>query len=428
MEWLFFIALVGANAVFALVEMSLAASRDVRLQAMADNGDAAAVRSIKLREKPAIFIGTTQLGLNLVALMSGMYVESAFTPQLKALFERLGVESATASTAALALVIGGVTLLFLLLGELIPKRIAMAYPEKIANSVSGWFTVLTWFTSPPLRLLEAVTNRVVKAPLSDNIVTANELRLVLEQSAEAGTLQASAFTIVENALDMDERNVCAVMVPRPDMMYLDKQDSEQENLEKLCSQPYHRFVVCDGGLDNIVGLLDIINAIPAIAGKAPLNLNSRLDTIHYVPESQSLKQTMEDLQQARTASAVVVNEFDQVIGMVALTDIYAAIMGDKTEETGDQWIQPRDQGGWYVAGIADMNVVKAAIGLDDDLPGEANKSYNTVNGFVMYMLRRMPREADTFEVAGYKFEVSDIDGRFVDKVLVVKTGTSASNT
>lgn len=421
MEWLIFIALVGANAVFALVEMSLAASRDVRLQAMAEAGDAAAQRSIKLRKKPAIFIGTTQLGLNLVALMSGMYVESAFTPQLRVLFESFGVQTQTAATLSLAIVIAGVTLLFLLFGELIPKRVAMAHPEKIANYVSGWFTVLTWFTAPPLRLLEAVTNRVVKTPIGDNVVTANELRLVLEQSAEAGTLEASAFTIVENALDMDDRNVCAVMVPRPDMMYLDKQDSSEDNLEKLCSQPYHRFVVCDGGLDNIVGLLDITTAIPAIAGKAKLDLNTRLDTIHYVPESQSLKQTMEDLQHVCKPSAVIVNEFDQVIGMVNLSDIYAAIMGDTTEETGNQWIQPREQGGWYIAGIADMNSVKTAIGLDADLPGEENKTYNTVNGFVMYMLRRMPREADTFEVAGFKFEVSDIDGRFVDKVLVVKS-------
>lgn len=425
MEWFIFIVLIGANAIFALVEMSLAASRSVRLQASADNGDAAALRAIRLQKDPGTFIGTTQLGLNLVALLSGIYVENAFTPQLRTFLIYAGMSTTTAGTMAFITVIISVTLLFLLFGELIPKRIAMAHPEQIAKAVSGWFTVLTWVTKPPLTLLEKVTGFVVswiiRNPESSPLVTTDELRLVLEQSAKEGTLQASAFTIVENALDMDDRLVVAVMVPRSDMMYLDTQDTQEENLQKLCSTPYHRFVVCEGGLDNIKGLLDITDAIPSIAGKAALDLTKKLEPIHGVPESLSLKQTMDDLQLARKASAVVINEFNEVIGMVSLNDIYAAVMGDTTEETGDQWIQARTPEGWYIAGIADMEAVKLAIGLDSELPGEKSKAYHTVNGFVMYMMCRMPREADTFEVAGYKFEVSDIDGRFVDKVLVVKT-------
>lgn len=424
MELLFFIALVLANALFALIEMSLAASRPFRLQAMADGGDLSAARVIKIRATPDVFIGTTQLGLNLIAILSGMYVEGAFTPRLQDAFLRWGFDTSSAHTLALVFVVGGVTLLFLLFGELIPKRIAMAHPEAIAKAISGWFTVLTWVTKHPLWLLERVTNAVVplitKNAVTDPLVATSELRLVLEHSAQAGTLEASAFTIVENALDMDERNVVAIMVPRSDILYLNSQDSQSENLLKLRSTPYHRFLVCDGGLDAISGLFDISNAIPAIAGESPLDLSVKLESIHYVPETLSLKETMEDLQGARKSSAIVVNEFNEVIGMVSLKDIYAAVMGDTTEETGNEWIKARQPDGWYVAGVADMGSVKTALGLTGDLPGEASDAYHTMNGFMMYMLHRMPKEADKFDFEGFSFEVCDIDGRFVDKVLVTK--------
>jgi putative hemolysin len=424
MEILLFIVLVIANALFALVEMSLAASRPFRLQAMAEGGDVAAARVIKIRTAPDVFIGTTQLGLNLIAILSGMYVEGAFAPRLQNILIQWGIGEASSHTLAVVFVVSVATLLFLLFGELIPKRIAMAHPEAIAKAISGWFVILTWVTKHPLWILEKVTNAIVpmitKNAVSDPLVATSELRLVLEHSAQAGTLEASAFAIVENALDMDDRNVVAIMVPRSDILYLNSQDSQDVNLKKLRSTPYHRFLVCDGGLDTISGLFDISNAIPAIAGEAPLDLSVKLESIHYVPETLSLRETMDDLQASRKSSAIVVNEFNEVIGMVSLNDIYAAVMGDTTDETGNEWITARQPDGWYVAGIADMSSVKSALGLTGDLPGEVNDAYHTMNGFMMYMLHRMPKEADTFDFGDFAFEVCDIDGRFVDKVLVTR--------
>lgn len=416
------IGLTVLNALFSTFEMSLAACRELKLKALESLGNSRATMVLELRKKPTLFIGTAQLALNAIAILSGVYVESVLSDPLTVLILNTNiVDLDTAKTIATTISIICITIVFLLFGDLIPKRVAMLYPESIACAIVGIFSKIVLITTPILKVLdfitESIANKLKKTNAVDG-VTFEEVCLVIEQGVQSGAVEKSSMQIVENALNLDDRNVTEIMIPRTEIDFIDSTLPRDALLQKLKTNPYHRYILCKENIDHVLGIIDLTDLIPIFSNEADLNLDILVKPMHYIPETLTLQQGLTDLQQNQKTLAMIINEFGEVIGMVRLSDIHHSIVGKTGSTTENNWVTTRSDGTWLVSGDAPVSVVKDTLGLTMALDGEDQAKYHTVNGMVMYLLHRMPKEGDILTVENFIIEVIDIDKHLVDKVLI----------
>lgn len=420
--FLWLVGLTFLNALFSTFEMSLAACRELKLKALESLGNTRATRVLELRRKPTLFIGTAQLALNAVAILSGVYVESVLSEPIASLLIQLHyIDSTTAKTIATCISILIITIIFLLFGDLIPKRIAMLYPESIACAIVGIFSKIVMVTTPILKILDYITEHIATKLKTSNVedgVTFEEVCLVIEQGIQSGAVEKSSMHIVENALNLDDRNITEIMIPRTEIDFIDSTLPRDELIRKLKSNPYHRYILCKENIDHVLGIIDLTDLIPIFSNETDLNLDVLVKPMHYIPETLTLQEGLTDLQLNQKTLAMVINEFGEVIGMVRLTDIHNAIVGKTIATEENNWITTRNDGSWIVSGDAPVSIVKNTLGLTTYLDGEEQSKYHTVNGMVMYLLHRMPKEGDILMVEHFTIEVIDIDKHLVDKVLI----------
>ena len=421
--------LIIANGIFAMSEIAVVAARKVRLQQRADEGDERARTALALANDPEKFLSTVQFGITLVGVLAGAYGGARLATPLAEPIAGIPELAPYAEGIALGIVVGVITVLSLIIGELVPKRIALNSPEQIAAWVAKPMIVLSKIGGPAVAFLTASTNLVLRvfgiSGRAEASLTEDEIMALISQGAETGAVTAAEENILQRVFQLGDQRVSAIMTPRPDIEWIDVDASEEELREFLASHSHTQFVVCHGNLDEVLGIVRSADLLPLAFRGAPIDLRALTREAVFVPDSMPAVQLLESFRSSHKHTALVMDEYGAVEGLVTVTDLLTAIVGDiPTDPSEAQGLfVARADGTWLVDGSAPMEDVLERFGLDP-LPAEEAGAYHTIGGFVMARLGRVPRAADHFEWGGMRFEVIDMDGRRIDKVLVSRV-TSA---
>ncbi|OWY38101.1 hypothetical protein CEK28_14345 [Xenophilus sp. AP218F] len=425
MELLLLLGLILLNALFAMSEIAVVSSRKVRLQQWADDGHKGARAALLLASEPTRFLSTIQIGITSISILSGVYGEAALSEHLRLALNQYSLLAPYAKPLSVALMVLFITTLSLIFGELVPKRLALLNPEAVAMALSRPMLGLSRLTSPLVQLFSRVTDgllRLLRARASDEpSITEEEIRVLMEQGADEGVFDRAEQELVENIFRLDNRKVATVMTPRKDIVSLDLEDPAEDNRRLLQRHGYSHFPVCRGGMDQIVGMLDAKRLLDRTLDGQPLDFALDLSPALYVPATCSLMQLLEQFKQARRHSALVVDEYGELEGLVTINDVIESIIGDLPSTAGenDEIVQ-RDDGSWLVDGMVALETFREHFALSAPLPGEENGNIHTLGGMMMFRLGRVPGVADRFEWNGFSFEVVDMDKTRVDKVMVTR--------
>lgn len=422
------VVLIVINGIFAMSEMALVSSRKARLQKLAAEKRLGANAALQLHEEPSRFLSTVQVGITSVGILSGALGEDALTTPLYQQLITIPELAPYADALALVLTVTLITYFSVVVGELVPKRLALLKPESIALVVARPMNALALIASPLVWLLSSSSNLLLRTMRAHRTpqatVTNEEIKLLMEMGSEAGVFHASEGHLVANVLKLDEQRVGAVMTPRQDMFVIDLEDSDQEVITRIAESQYERVVICQGSLENIIGILHRSDLLKTVINGGEIKIRKAVRPALYVPDSMSLTHLLEFFRESRADFALIVDEYGELEGLVTLSDVLKAIVGDlPTEDDAfDPDIVRRDDGSWLIDGGLAIKRLKSVVGINEDLPGEADNSYNTIGGFILFYLEKIPRVADHFEYADWHFEVVDIDGTRIDKVLVSLKG------
>ncbi|HDN2510507.1 MULTISPECIES: hemolysin family protein [Providencia] len=420
--------LCAISAFFSLSEISLAASRRIKLKLMADEGNINAARVLKLQEMPGMFFTVVQIGLNAVAILAGIVGESAFSPALYDVFiQFLSPEWAQKIAFVLSFTI--VTSLFILVADLTPKRVGMVKPEAIAIRIVNPMRFCLVVLSPLVWFFNGLANlffKLFKLPIARNEdITSDDIFAVVEAGAVAGVLRKQEHELIENVFELESRTVPSAMTPRESIIYFDKNETEDSIKHKISTQPHSKFLVCEGDIDHVIGYVDSKELLNRVLNGQSLNLN---DGVHIrstlmVPDTLSLSDTLEAFKNNGVDFAVILNEYALVMGVITINDVMITLMGDLVGSGQEEQIVVRDENSWLVDGGTPIEDVQRILDIDD-FPDFSN--YETIAGFMMYRLRRMPKRTDYVKYAGYKFEVVDIDNYKIDQLLVTRITSTPS--
>ncbi len=420
--------LIAASAFFSITEMAMAAARRMRLRQMADQGDARARRVLRVQEEPGDFFTAIQVGVNAVAILGGVVGEGAFAPMFEPAMLATGWSASAAATGASALSFVLVTSLFILLADLMPKRLGMTAPEAVAVRVIGPMHAVMRVLTPIVwvfkRLNDALFALLGLPDRRDDAVTPDDILAMAEAGAEAGALGQSEHAVIENVIELDTRVVTSPMTSRDHIVHFLLDDSEALIRARVVQFPHSTYLVCDGDIDHVVGYVDSKDLLNRILTQQPIALSSEglIKKVLIVPDRLTLSEMLAQFRQAYEDFAVIVNEYSLVVGIITLNDVMNTVMGSLVAPNDDEQIVQRDANSWLVDGITPIDDLKRTLGIDQ-LPDEGE--YETLAGFLMVMLRRIPRRTDTVEAGGLRFEVMDVDHCKVDQVLVSRLAEPA---
>lgn len=423
-EILLILLLTILNAIFVMSEMAIVSVRKVRLQQMANQGDVKARVALELANSPNQFLATVQVGITLLVIVSGAFGESVIARKLLPLLNLVPWFAPYSEAIASATAILAVTYLTLIIGELVPKRLALNNPEQIASAVATPMRTLSKFASPIVHLLSASTDLVLRMlgtrPPSNPQVTEEEIKVLIEQGTEAGTFEEAEQDMLNRVFRLGDRRVSALMTPRPDIIWLDLDDSAEMNRQIMVDNAHGQFPVCQGELDNVLGIVQVNDLLSRCLTNQPLDLTAALRRPLYVPESTPGLKILELFKQSGTHIAIVVDEYGVIQGLVTLNDILEEIVGDipSIDELDEPQSVQREDGSWLVDGMLPVEEFFEIFEMQE-LPREQRGNYHTMGGFVVNQLGRIPNATDHFEWQGMRFEVMDMDGNRVDKVLVI---------
>jgi len=416
-EILIIIAIILINAIFVLSEMSVSASRKARLQQRVNEGDKRANTVLHLMENPNLFLATVQIGITLVGVFVGAVGGATLSEPLSRLLARVPWLVDYADSAALGIVVIGIAFVSIVLGELVPKRIALHNPERIAATLAGPMIVVSRLFSPLVWLLGRVTDFVLKLmgiePGTEPPVTEEEIQLLIDQGTQAGVFEEAEHDMVEGVFSLGDRRVYSLMTPRPDIVWLDVEDSIEDIRQKISECNFSRFPVRQGSLDVILGIVKARDLLMRSLNDEPIVLKDLLNPAFFVPETMFASKALEILKEKGTDMLLVIDEFGALQGLLTINDILEEIVG--AMEIEEPQATQRQDGSWLLDGMLEVDEFKEIFDLPV-LPHE--DEYETLSGFVMVSLGRLPQPTDRFEWHGLKFEVMDMDGRRVDKVLV----------
>jgi putative hemolysin len=406
-------------------EIAVVAARKVRLQQRAEDGDERAKSALALATDPTQFLATVQVGITMVGVLAGAYGGATIAEKLAVPIATVPVLAPYAEGVALALVVTVITILSLIVGELVPKRIALNNPEAIASWMAKPMTWLARVGGPAVAVLTSSTNLLLRVfgikGEAEPHLTEEEIKALISQGAETGAVGATEEDILQRVFQLGDQRVASIMTPRPDIEWIDVDAGEEELREFLASHSHTQFVVCHGGLDEVLGIVRSADLLPRAFKGERIDLRSLTREALFVPDSMPAVQLLESFRGSHKHVALVMDEYGAVEGLVTVTDLLTALVGDLPADANEAQGEfvARADGSWLVDGSAAMEDVAAHFGLDS-LPEEEEGAYHTIGGFVMARLGRVPKAADTFEWGGMRFEVMDMDGRRIDKVLVAR--------
>ncbi|MDR2112462.1 MAG: hemolysin family protein [Candidatus Accumulibacter sp.] len=424
MDIFLLLLLILVNGLLAMSEIAIVSSRKSRLQKLADDGSPGAKTALNLSNEPSAFLSTIQVGITTVGILSGAIGENALAEPLGEWLSGFAWLQAYAQGLSLTVVVVLLTYFSVVIGELVPKRLGLLAPEAIAAIIASPMIFFSRAARPLVWLLSSSSGLILRfigaRPSAEAPVSDDEINVLMEQGAEAGVFHESEQAIVSNVLRLDEQRIAAIMTHRNDIYSLDLDAPEEEIRACLSESPFTRIVVCRDGLEHIVGMLRTVDLLKLALTGQKLDIEPYLRSPLYMPEGVTTTHLLESFRKTRQQCALIVDEYGELQGMVTLTDVLAAIVGDipssDTSEMED--IVQRDDSSWLIDGSVTIERLKSAIEIEDDFPGEDENAYNTLGGLIMYILGRIPAVADSLVTAGFRFEVVDMDKNRVDKVLL----------
>jgi CBS domain containing-hemolysin-like protein len=425
---LLIVALIALSAFFSLAEITLAASRRLRLRQMADEGDVRAERVLRVQAQPGHYFTVVQIGLNAVAILGGVVGEGSLSPYYARLFD-LWFSPDTAQAAAFAASFVTIIAVFLVFADLFPKRLGMNNPEQLAVRMVGPMQVLITTFMPLVWLFTRSTDLLFKLlgmpAHRDEQITSADILAMTEAGARAGVLAVREQQVIANVFELDTRLVSSVMTSRDRIAWFQKDDPESVLRARIVAEPFSAYPVCDGDIDHVLGYVDAKDMFQRVLSGQPLALDQGvpLHKALVVPDRLSLTEVLEQFRQAHEDFAIIVNEYSLVVGVITLNDVMSTVMGDLVgPQDEEQQIVRRDENSWLIDGVTPIQDVQRALDIDD-LPHA--DEYETLAGFLMVMLRRVPKRTDSVSWGGYAFEVMDVDSYRIDQVMVTHVERAA---
>lgn len=431
MEILLLIVLILLNGAFAMSEIALVTARRARLSRLAEDGDSAAAVAVKLHDEPTRFLSTIQIGITSIGILSGIVGEAVFAAPLAIWMSGLGLDVEVSMILATVVVVVTITYFSIVIGELVPKRLGQSNPEGIARLVARPMRALAVVTRPFVRLLSFSTDTILRLlgmhPQEAPSVTEEEIHAMLEEGSEAGVIEQQEHDMVRNVFRLDDRQVGSLMIPRADIVFLDVELPVADNLRLVADSDHSRFPVCRGGLHEVLGTVSAKQLFNQSLKSGKVDLTALLLPAVFVPETLTGMDLLEHFRASGTQMVIVVDEYGEVQGLVTLQDVLEAVTGEfKPRRQEDAWAVQREDGSWLLDGLIPLPELKDRLELKA-VPEEDKGRYHTLSGLVMWLLGRLPQTGDHAEWGHWRFEVVDLDGKRVDKVLASRLPEPASH-
>lgn len=424
MDILLLLFLIVMNGVFAMSELALVAARKAQLTGAAERGSSAARTAMALKRDPTRFLSTVQIGITTISILNGVVGAAALAGPISGWLLGFGIDSALAETIATGAAVVVITYASIVIGELVPKRIAQVAPARIAMMVARPMHWLARIAAPFVWLLSVSTETALRLmgirEKAGPPITEEEIHAMLAESSAAGVIASSEHEMVRNVFELDDRRVGSFMTPRKDMVFLDTQLDMPENLARVARTDRSRFPVTSGGLDNIIGMIETKTLVGALIEHEQPDLTGKARRALYVPESLSGRELLDAMRESGQTAALVVDEYGDLQGMVTVNDLMNAVAwgmhkpGDKPEAVR------RDDGSWLLDGLLSTLQLRQTLQLDT-LPDETRLRYDSLGGMLMTLFDGVPVVGDTTDWEGWTFEIVDLDGRRIDKVLARRT-------
>ncbi len=423
LEILLVLGLIAINGAMSMSELAIVSARPFRLRQRAEAGSGGAATAIELAEHPNRFLSTVQIGITLVGILAGAFGGARIAKPLAPKLADLPLIGGHSEAVAMTLVVATITYLSLVIGELVPKRLALRHPEGVAATMARPMHTLSMIARPVVWLLSVSTEGLLRLlriqPASESDLTEEEVEHLIDQATEAGVLETAEQVLLGRVLDLADRQAGQAMTPRHEVVGLDHAADDREIRALVSTEEYDAFPVYDGDLDRIAGLVLVRSLVGKLASGMPIDLTANLEPPRYVPETSSLLGVLQQMTMTGAHRLFVVDEFGSVQGLITLTDVFETIVGDLDVLAGlaEPEIVSRGEGSWLVDGTLDIAELRDLLGVVE-LPGDARGQFHTLGGLMMAQLGRVPAAGDRWEWGGFRFEVVDMDGLRVDKVLI----------
>jgi len=421
-ELVIIVLLVLVNGFFSMSEMAVVSSRRVRLQQIAtDRKSAGAKAALRLVDDPSNFLSTVQIGITLIGILAGAFSGATVAGRLGQWLNQFAWITPNGDAVAIALVVMGITFLSLVLGELVPKRMALGNAEAIAALVARPMRIVSWVTYPAVWLLGVATSGILRLlgqrGSREQTVTEEEVKSLIAEGTLRGVFEPEEKKLIDGVLRLADRTARSIMTPRPDIVWLDLGDEPQQIMQEIRASGHSRFVVSRGDIDEVVGIVQSKDLLDRMIQGHPFDLVAAMRKPLIVHDGTPVLRLLELFRQSSLHMAVVVDEYGSVEGLVTVTDIMSAIAGE-FPEAGDTTagVVQREDGSWLIDGMTPIDEVEALIG-ERSMRGDGD--FHTIAGFVLAELGHLPRPAEHFVWRDHRFEVVDMDGRRIDKVLIV---------
>ncbi|MCZ2459436.1 MAG: hemolysin family protein [Chitinophagales bacterium] len=419
MDLIILLFLIFLNGLFVISEIALVSARKSRLETLAEKGDVNAKKALELSNDPELFLSASQIGITLIAILTGVYSAERFSPYIKPLFEEISFLKPYANGISTTIVVVLVTFLTVIFGELIPKQIGLLRAEQVAKYVAGPMRSFAKITYPIVWLLNKASNlffSIFKIQRSKtDVVTEEEIKSMITEGTEAGTIQEAEQEIIERVFQLGDRNITSMMTHRSDIIWFGTDDNEEKIKEKIFQEPHSVYPICDDDIDNIKGVVSIKDLY---LNPDTVPFKNLMQPALFVPENNTAYQVLEKIKETKNHSCFIVDEYGSILGLITLTDLLEAIVGDIPQhDIVDYEIKEREDGSF---------LVDAQIHFYDFLDhfqktawmNEGDQKFDTLAGFILHELERIPKTGEKMQWKGFSFEIVDMDGHRIDKVLV----------
>ncbi len=423
LEIVLVVLLVVLNGFFSMAETALVSSRRTKLQQLADEGNPRARTALRLVGDPPRFLSTVQVGITLVGIILGAFGGTTVAHSLAVVIARVPWLEPAAPAIGVAAVVLAITFVQIVFGELVPKQLALLDPEGVALALAGAMRLLSAIMSPAVRLLGPTSSGILRLfgvrARRQQPVSEEEIKVMIDQGIEHGMFEQAERDMIEGVFDLGDRRVNELMTPRTDIIWLDVENRRETVHERIRESGHSRYPVCRDGLDSVIGMVEAKDILACVLGDEPLALAKWVKPVLYIPEHALALKALESFKQNRQHAALAVDEYGVVQGLITVYDILEAIVGDipTADEVEEPMAVQRKDGSWLLDGLLPIDRFKELFGLAE-LPEEG--AYETLSGFVMAQLGRIPAPADLLEWQGVRLEIVDMDGNRIDKVLATR--------
>ena len=427
-EIVIILILIVINGIFAMAEFAIVSVKKIRLQQRADQGDTRAAAALELANEPTRFLSTIQIGITLVGIFAGAFGGATVAKGVAVYLKDFPALAPYSDILGITLVVLVITYLTLIFGELVPKRLALNNAESIASAIAKPMRLLSLITAPLVIILSYSTEAMLRViqfrKITEPPVTEEEIKIMLAESTEAGVFEKAELSMVEGVFELGDRRVDSLMTHRSDIIALDLNDPTDKNLRKMTTSGQSNFPVYDGYLDNIAGMVSVKEVLTMMVEGGTPDIKASVTKPLFAPQALPVLKLLESFKETGVHIALVTDEYGSIQGVITLHDILEAIISNVRTlgEPVDTQIVVREDGSWLINGNTPVDNIRKILSVDS-FPGEEHGHYRTIAGLILFILERIPKTGDHLEVGGLRYEVVDMDGNRIDKVLVTRVPT-----